>query len=47
MRSILNRIAIEVDTQAERNYLDQLADGLGLPRQVTSRIQELVGLQPV
>jgi uncharacterized membrane protein YebE (DUF533 family) len=38
-------LAIEVDTQAEKNYLDQLADGLGLSRQVTGRIQELVGLQ--
>ena len=38
-------LAIEVDTQAERNYLDQLASGLGLPPQVTGRIREMVGLQ--
>jgi len=39
-------LAIEVDTQAERDYLAQLAAGLGLSPQVTGRIQELVGLQP-
>lgn len=39
-------LAIEVDTQAERDYLTQLAAGLGLSPQVTGRIQELVGLQP-
>jgi uncharacterized membrane protein YebE (DUF533 family) len=39
-------LSIEVDTQAERDYLDQLATGLGLSPQVASRIQELVGLQP-
>lgn len=39
-------LAIEVDTQAERNYLDQLASGLGLPPQVAGRIREMVGLQP-
>ena len=38
-------LAIEVDTPAEKKYLDQLAAGLGLPTQVTRRIQELVGLQ--
>ncbi|MEN6319969.1 MAG: tellurite resistance TerB family protein [Syntrophaceae bacterium] len=39
-------LAIEVDTQAERDYLAQLAAGLGLSPQVTGRIHELVGLQP-
>ncbi len=39
-------LAIEVDTQAEKNYLDQLSAGLGLSSQVTGRIQQLVGLQP-
>ena len=38
-------LAIEVDTQAEKNYLDQLASGLGLPPQVAGRIREMVGLQ--
>ena len=40
-------LAIEVDTPAERKYLDRLAAGLGLPSQVTGRIQELVGLRQV
>ncbi len=40
-------LAIEVDTPAEKNYLDQLAAGLGLSPQVTGRIQELVGIQQV
>jgi len=39
-------LAIEVDTQKEKNYLDQLAAGLGLEPRVTGRIQQLVGLQP-
>jgi len=39
-------LAIEVDTQKEKNYLEQLAAGLGLETQVTARIQQLVGLQP-
>ena len=38
-------LAIEVDTPAEKNYLDQLAAELGLSPQVTGRIQELVGMQ--
>ncbi len=37
-------LAIEVDTQAEKNYLDRLATGLGLSHQVTARIQQMVGL---
>jgi len=40
-------MAIEVDTQQEKNYLDQLAIGLGLEPQVISRIHQLVGFQPV
>jgi len=39
-------LAIEVDTPAERAYLDRLAAGMGLPREVAGRIEELVGLQP-
>jgi uncharacterized membrane protein YebE (DUF533 family) len=39
-------LAIEVDTQAEKNYLDHLAAGLGITPQVTGRIQQMVGLQP-
>jgi uncharacterized membrane protein YebE (DUF533 family) len=40
-------LAIEVDTPAEKKYLEQLAAGLRLSREVTQRIQEMVGLQPV
>ena len=40
-------LAIEVDTPAERKYLDELAAGLGLSPQVTARIQEMVGLRQV
>jgi uncharacterized membrane protein YebE (DUF533 family) len=40
-------MAIEVDTQAEQAYLGKLASGLGLSSQVTGRIQQMVGLQPV
>jgi len=39
-------LAIEVDTQAERDYFNQLADGLGLASQVTSRIEEMAGMGP-
>lgn len=38
-------LAIEVDTQAEKDYLDQLAQGLGLTPEITRHIQEMVGLQ--
>lgn len=38
-------LAIEVDTPAERDYLNRLAAGLGLSPQVTERIEDLVGLQ--
>jgi uncharacterized membrane protein YebE (DUF533 family) len=40
-------LAIEVDTLAEKRYLDRLAAGLGLHPEVTQRINEVVGLQPV
>ena len=40
-------MAIEVDTSAERAYLGKLASGLGLTPEVTRRIEEMVGLQPV
>lgn len=39
-------LAIEVDTPAEKAYLDQLEAGLGLQPGVTRRIKEMVGLQP-
>ena len=38
-------LAIEVDTPAEKKYLDQLAAGLGLKPEVTQRIKDMVGLQ--
>jgi len=38
-------LAIEVDTPAEKRYLDQLAAGLGLRPDVTRRIHDIVGLQ--
>ena len=38
-------LAIEVDTAAEKKYLDQLAAGLGLKPEVTQRIRDMVGLQ--
>jgi uncharacterized membrane protein YebE (DUF533 family) len=40
-------LAIEVDTPAEKHYLEQLAAGLGLGPEVTRRIQTMVGLQRV
>lgn len=39
-------MAIEVDTQKEKDYLEQLAAGLGVESQVAGRIQQMVGLQP-
>lgn len=39
-------MAIEVDTSAEKAYLEKLALGLGLPQQVLRRIEQMVGLQP-
>ncbi len=38
-------LAIEVDTPAEKKYLDQLAAGLGLDAKVTQNIKKVVGLQ--
>ncbi len=38
-------LAIEVDTPAEKKYLDQLEAGLGLQPEVAQRIKEMVGLQ--
>ena len=38
-------LAIEVDTPAEKKYLDQLAVGLGLNSEVTGRIKTMVGMQ--
>jgi uncharacterized membrane protein YebE (DUF533 family) len=38
-------LAIEVDSPAEKKYLDQLAAGLGLKPEVTQRIKDMVGLQ--
>jgi uncharacterized membrane protein YebE (DUF533 family) len=40
-------LAIEVDTPAEKKYLDQLAAGLGIKAEVAQRIKDMVGLQPV
>ena len=37
-------LAIEVDTPAEKKYLDQLAVGLGLQPEVAQRIHDMVGL---
>ena len=38
-------LAIEVDTPAEKKYLQQLAAGLGLNSQVVQNIAKVVGLQ--
>lgn len=38
-------LAIEVDTPAERDYMQQLAAGLGLHPQVTSHIEQTLGIQ--
>jgi uncharacterized membrane protein YebE (DUF533 family) len=40
-------MAIEVDTPAEKAYLGKLASGLNLTPEVTRRIEQMVGLQPV
>jgi len=40
-------MAIEVDTLAEKAYLEQPASGLGLTPEVTRRIEQMVGLQSV
>ena len=39
-------LAIEVDTPGEKEYLDQLASGLGLPPEVTEQIRGMAGVQP-
>lgn len=38
-------LAIEVDTPAEKKYLEQLASGLGLTPEVTRQIHGFVGMQ--
>jgi uncharacterized membrane protein YebE (DUF533 family) len=38
-------LAIEVDTPAEKKYLDELAVGMGLDPEVAQRIKGMVGLQ--
>ncbi|HDQ39636.1 MAG TPA: tellurite resistance TerB family protein [Desulfonatronum sp.] len=38
-------MAIEVDTLAEKAYLEKLAAGLGLTQEVTQRIEQMVGLR--
>ncbi len=38
-------MAIEVDTAAERNYLDRLAKAMGLSSAVVRNIEQLVGMQ--
>lgn len=40
-------MAIEVDTSAEKEYLQELAFGLGLGQEVIRRVEQMVGLQPV
>lgn len=40
-------MAIEVDTSAEKEYLRELAFGLGLGQEVIRRVEQMVGLQPV
>ncbi|MGW8194127.1 MAG: tellurite resistance TerB family protein [Desulforhopalus sp.] len=37
-------LAIEVDTEAEKQYMQQLASGLGLNRQVTGNIESFLGM---
>lgn len=40
-------LAIEVDTKAERAYMQQLAQGLGLPDQAASYIESALGVQRI
>lgn len=40
-------LAVEVDRPAEKAYLEQLARGLGLPAEVTQRIEQMIGLGSV
>jgi len=37
-------LAIEVDTPAERQYMQQLADGLYLAPEITAHLEKTVGL---
>jgi uncharacterized membrane protein YebE (DUF533 family) len=37
-------LAIEVDTPAERHYMQQLADNLDLPPEIASHIEKAVGI---
>ena len=39
-------MAIEVDTPAEREYLDRLAASMGLTPEVAQNIEQLVGMPP-
>ncbi|MFZ7110764.1 MAG: tellurite resistance TerB family protein [Desulfatiglandales bacterium] len=39
-------MAIEVDTPAEKVYLEKLSSGLGLTPEVTRRMEQMVGLAP-
>ena len=39
-------MAIEVDTPAEREYLDRLAASMGLTPEVVRNIEQLVGMPP-
>ena len=39
-------MAIEVDTPAERAYLDRLAAAMGLTSEVARNIEQIVGMQP-
>ena len=38
-------LAIEVDTDAERQYLQDLAEGLGLGNEVTAKLEESLGVR--
>ena len=38
-------LAIEVDTPAEQQYLQQLAEGLGLPAEAVAHIHATLGVQ--
>ena len=40
-------MTIEVDTQAERAYVRELASGMGLTRDVVRNIEQMVGMQQV
>lgn len=38
-------LAIEIDTEAEQQYMQQLATGLGLPAEAVSHIETTLGMQ--